>query len=1694
LRVYLKLFLTCIMLFTFVIPPTFLPTTVPSTFASDLQKPEPNQRSLEESVGTTTKELTASHENVVLKLGESTTVRIFEKSKKEKRDITKKVSWDIQKKDIVSIDGGKITAKAVGTTNVDVKYGEQQLKIKVEVTPLQKAPLIKVREVEGKAVLTWDNLNAEMYSVKRRLNNGDYEVIGTNITDNQFTDDNIERDGTYYYKVDAQYSDGSTLSSKSAKLKTDKQKVDFSLEVESSTLFLVEGDTKALNIVAKLSDGTKNNVSKRVKWTIEDKKIVSITNGKIKAKKQGKTLVTGSYNKKKVSFEVNVSEKNSFNLSVQQEKDQILLSWGLPKKNTKYIVERRVENDKFTPLTDEISDTHYNDSSVEEGVTYYYRVISIEDTGTQTTSNEVSVQLSQEDVKLVPSLDTVELKIGGSKKVILELEYPDGKKVDVTNDSDWIIRDESVVTVKQGEITALKSGKTFINARYKEKEIQIDVRVNEIQEYFKLSVDGNDQENVLSWEEIDNVKSYTVKRRVKSGEYEELAKNLKVTTFVDNKLNLNDSTYYYAVTGITETGELVTSNEVEISSDKSISQLSVWEYITIGKDEHYTVSNTTSTSQRLNFQTSTTNNKLLDLALYDANNLPTRIEMNFGGSYILIPVGGELDITGATDNPVTIGYPKDKFSFVRNDKPALLRKTLNLNQSYTYINNSSKYFSGIENNFIDDRESTAVFDYVHYNNQKKKIDTKKSVLVHDSLAKIYIEGTSQVNITNTSDVPITFAAPFRTFTGLDRSSPSIEEYLLKPNESYTLTRNDESNGYTTLILNDQINDAYKYDYVLYDIQGNGIGDFLDYTYSCFVKLDAFRVVLTNSSQNDVIFYAPFDFFEGSVSKNPALYRQTLTKDQSTTLTNNSEKQYSINTTANSTENKSFNFISYKSDGSIYEEGSNSDLMFMSVPPKGKIYIKNISEYPIVVGGYFEFFKQADKVIQLLLDTPIDINNETEQLFVFTAPASGNYRFFTSPYAGNGPENDTILQLYADAKLSSVLAENDNVPNGPYGDLYSKIEYSLNGGTTYYLKLSSANGSLNTRLQVEAIDADSTRAGAIPTNWDEIYTDRLSSRYDVDYFVLQANEMAYMNLYVTKNLLILEDQNGNELKRFHSSEEDTLFVTETSGTYYAKVVWSSNPLVSGSISAMDIDIGGSYDLSLHDPKRISKNFAVDTSPGYEKSVTLQWKFTKPHPYITIQVLRKGQVVYEESRTNQAASYHTFTWNGMYTKINPGQWAETGLYIVRIKASDAPGYPINIPLTVLNTIPNEEYDIQYLISKYNQDPNISSSTIREVQEGLKEMEFYDGPITGEYNEDFLLSVISFEVVLNRSAHIGVNTGLWGTDPLGEKGEITSQLLNYVRVSLLNNRDKYGKFAEFLFSGDVVIYETGLSLVPAFRIYKISGKLIKKAGKTFDELYECNCFTAGTKVLTELGERNIEEINVGDRVLSKNEETREISYKEVTHLYRNEKNIIYEISVGNQTIETTDNHPFWVENKGWVLAADLKVGDKLQQSNGNTLTIDKINIVEYKEAVRVYNFTVADYNTYFVSNLGIWVHNIGDGCAFGELLGMEIYVTREGLDTVKKHISRFDPWAPNEAMIKRLENALQSGKRITGADASFYTHELAEYEFMQNGMSYDDAHKAAFDKYDVSPFTVYHPDVIKAYPGEFSTAWFEFWGITR
>ena len=86
----------------------------------------------------------------------------------------------------------------------------------------------------------------------------------------------------------------------------------------------------------------------------------------------------------------------------------------------------------------------------------------------------------------------------------------------------------------------------------------------------------------------------------------------------------------------------------------------------------------------------------------------------------------------------------------------------------------------------------------------------------------------------------------------------------------------------------------------------------------------------------------------------------------------------------------------------------------------------------------------------------------------------------------------------------------------------------------------------------------------------------------------------------------------------------------------------------------------------------------------------------------------------------------------------------------------------------------------------------------------------------------------------------------------------------------------------------------------------------------------------------------------------------------------NKLVHITINGEEIVTTDNHPFYVQDRGFINAGNLLVGDKLISVNGEDLTIEDYYIELTEEPVSVYNFQVEDFHTYFVGDFAVLVHN--------------------------------------------------------------------------------------------------------------------------
>ena len=133
-------------------------------------------------------------------------------------------------------------------------------------------------------------------------------------------------------------------------------------------------------------------------------------------------------------------------------------------------------------------------------------------------------------------------------------------------------------------------------------------------------------------------------------------------------------------------------------------------------------------------------------------------------------------------------------------------------------------------------------------------------------------------------------------------------------------------------------------------------------------------------------------------------------------------------------------------------------------------------------------------------------------------------------------------------------------------------------------------------------------------------------------------------------------------------------------------------------------------------------------------------------------------------------------------------------------------------------------------------------------------------------------------------------------------------------------------------------------------------------------CSCFVAGTLVWTELGQRPIEQIRIGDRVLSQNPETGELAYRLVQARTIRPPSPTLKITADQNSIVTTLGHPFWKSGTGWRMAKLLEEGDAIRTVHGS-IVVDGIEKTPEFEA---YNLIVDEFATYFVGSRGVLVHD--------------------------------------------------------------------------------------------------------------------------
>lgn len=167
---------------------------------------------------------------------------------------------------------------------------------------------------------------------------------------------------------------------------------------------------------------------------------------------------------------------------------------------------------------------------------------------------------------------------------------------------------------------------------------------------------------------------------------------------------------------------------------------------------------------------------------------------------------------------------------------------------------------------------------------------------------------------------------------------------------------------------------------------------------------------------------------------------------------------------------------------------------------------------------------------------------------------------------------------------------------------------------------------------------------------------------------------------------------------------------------------------------------------------------------------------------------------------------------------------------------------------------------------------------------------------------------------------------------------------------------------FQNDMELFNTVLNWTAAVGSAAL---IIGGMAKTF-----CHCFTAGTQVKTPNGFVNIEDIKVGDEVVTYDEKNGEVTYGKVQQIYHNKVDLLYDIYYNNDCLSATAGHKFYVDG-AWIDAENIKPGQKLTTSSGKVIVVEKV-AKRAVDGIDVYNLNVNSTHTYFVGEDEVLTHN--------------------------------------------------------------------------------------------------------------------------
>ena len=377
------------------------------------------------------------------------------------------VTWTTSNASIATVEDGMVTAVKAGTATITAKAGDKTAKCTVTVT----AAFVPVTSV------TLNKTTLEMTE-------GDETTLTATVNPDNATDKTVtwsSSDATVATvadgKVKAQKAGTVTITptagEKSATCAvTVKAKVIpvTSITLDKTTLSLVEGDDATL-IATVLPD---NATDKTVTWTTSDATVASVAGGKVEALKAGTAVITAKAGDKTASCTVTVAAKVIPVTSIWLDHSEMELTEG-----DEAILTATVKPDNATDKTVTWTSSDPSVATVTDGKVKALKPGTATITAKAGDKSAKCTVTVKERVIPVTSITLNKSNLSmmeGDEFLLVATVLPENATDKTVT---WISKNETVVTVTDGLVKALKAGSTIIIAQAGDASVAIPVYVEE---------------------------------------------------------------------------------------------------------------------------------------------------------------------------------------------------------------------------------------------------------------------------------------------------------------------------------------------------------------------------------------------------------------------------------------------------------------------------------------------------------------------------------------------------------------------------------------------------------------------------------------------------------------------------------------------------------------------------------------------------------------------------------------------------------------------------------------------------------------------------------------------------------------------------------------------------------------------------------------------------------------------------------------------------------------------------------------------------------------------------------------------------------------------------------------------------------------------------------------------------------------